>query len=129
MTKELTDILTDPQKYKQYQQDLTKYGEQAQIFGYGGTLGKFLSTLGLGQYGSGILEKGIHKPSKSSFYWKAWIVDFKTGWKLASNPETWKIPTEKEKTDMKQRVAALKRSMMLFKNCATRDHTLVLQKR
>ena len=37
LTNELNDILTDPQKYKKYQQDLAKYAwEQAQIFGYGG---------------------------------------------------------------------------------------------
>lgn len=36
LTNKLNDILTDPPKYKKYQQDLTKYAwEQAQIFGYG----------------------------------------------------------------------------------------------
>ena len=46
LTNKLNDILTDPKKYKKYQQDLAKYAwEQAQIFGYGGTLGQFLSTL------------------------------------------------------------------------------------
>lgn len=61
----LNDILTDPPKYQKYQQDLAKYAwEQAQIHGYGGTLGQFLSTLGLDQIfqpGSGILDKGKDK--------------------------------------------------------------------
>ena len=61
LTNKLNDILTDPKKYKKYQQDLAKYAwEQAQIFGYGGTLEQFLSTLCLGhilQQGSSILDK------------------------------------------------------------------------
>ena len=43
----VNDILTDPPKYQKYKQDLAKYAwEQAQIFGYGGTLGQFLTALG-----------------------------------------------------------------------------------
>ena len=57
LTNNLNDILTDPQKYQKYQQDLDKYAwEQARIYA---TLGQFLSTLGLGhifQQGSGILD-------------------------------------------------------------------------
>ena len=68
LTNKLNDILTDPQKYKKYQQDLAKYAwEQAQIFGYGGTLGQFLSTLCLGhifQQGSSILDKARDKLKK-----------------------------------------------------------------
>ena len=60
LTNKLNDILTDPKKYKKYQQDLAKYAwEQAQVFGYGGTLGQFLSTLCLGhifQQGSSIIS-------------------------------------------------------------------------
>ena len=49
LTNKLNDILTDPPKYKKYQQDLAKYAwEQAQMFGCGGTLGQFLSTPCLG---------------------------------------------------------------------------------
>ena len=46
LTNKLSDILTDPKKYKKYQHDLTKYTwEQAGMFGYRGTLVQFLSTL------------------------------------------------------------------------------------
>ena len=50
LTNKLNDILTDPPKYKKYQQDLAKYAwEQAQIFGYGaggGDIGAiFIDTL------------------------------------------------------------------------------------
>ena len=37
-------------------------------------------------------------------------MDFKTGWNLLSNPDTWKIPTKHEENEMKKRVDALKRS-------------------
>ena len=47
LTNKLNDILTDPKKYKKYQQDLAKYAwEQAKIFGYGGDIGAiFIDTL------------------------------------------------------------------------------------
>ena len=48
LLEKVNDILTDLQKYKKYQQDLAKYAwEQAKIFGYGGTLGQFLTSLNL----------------------------------------------------------------------------------
>ena len=38
----LTDIVSNPQKYKNYQQDLAKYAwQQAGIFDYSGTLNDF----------------------------------------------------------------------------------------
>ena len=64
----------------------------------------------MGQYGSGIIDKGKDKLTKSGVAGRPSHVDFKTGWKLDSNPETWKIPTKKGETDMKKRVDALKRS-------------------
>ena len=107
LTNNLNDILIDPPKY---QQDLAKYAwEQATIYGYGGTLGQFLSTLGLGhifQQGSGILDKAQDKLTKSGVAGSQWHVDFKTGVKLVSNPDTWKIPSKKE-ANMKMRVDAL----------------------
>ena len=42
-------------------------------------------------------------------------VDFKTGFKLLSDPNLWKTPTKQEETDMKKRVAALKRSYDVVK--------------
>ena len=42
LTKKLNDIISDPQKFKEYQLDLTNYAwQQAQIFGYGGSLQHF----------------------------------------------------------------------------------------
>ena len=112
MTKKLNDILTDPQKYKQYQLDLANYAwQQAQIFGYGGTLQQCLAALGLSQIGSGITDK----LTKSGVAGSPYHVDFKTGFKLLSDPNLWKTPTKQEETDMKKRVAALKRSYDVVK--------------
>lgn len=42
LSKMLTDIVSNPQKYKNYQQDLAKYAwQQAGIFDYSGTLNDF----------------------------------------------------------------------------------------
>ena len=101
----VNDILTDPQKYKKYQQDLAKYAwEQAQIFGYRGTLGQFLTALGFADIvpmkgttnldlarimtatpgsalttptGSGILNKGEEKLTKSGVAGSPWHVEKK----------------------------------------------------
>ena len=107
MAKKLNDIVSDPQKFKEYQLDLANYAwQQAQIFGYRGSLQQFLAALGLCQIGSGITDK----LTKSGVAGSPYHVDFKTGFKLLSDPDLWKTPTKQEKTDMKKRVAALKRS-------------------
>ena len=107
MAKKLNDIVSDPQKFKEYQLDLANYAwQQAQIFGYRGSLQQFLAALGLCQIGSGITDK----LTKSGVAGSRYHVDFKTGFKLLSDPDLWKTPTKQEKTDMKKRVAALKRS-------------------
>ena len=107
MTKELNDIVSNPQKFKQYQLDLANYArQQAQIFGYRGSLQDFLSALGLSQIGSGVTDK----LTKSGFAGGPYHVDFKTGFKLLSDPDLWKMPTKQEEADLKIRVAAIKRS-------------------
>ena len=107
MSKKLNDILSDPQKFKEYQLDLANYAwQQAQIFGYRGSLQQFLAALGLSQIGSGITDK----LTKSGVAGSPYHVDFKTGFKLLSDPDLWKTPTKQEEKDMKKRVAALKRS-------------------
>ena len=107
MAKEINDIVSDPQKFKKYQLDLANYAwQQAQIFGFRGTLQQFLAALGLSQIGSGITDK----LTKSGVAGSPYQVDFKTGFKLLSDPDLWKTPTKQEEKDMKKRVAALKRS-------------------
>ena len=49
LLEKVNDILTDFKKSKKYQRNLAKYAwEQAKIYGYWGTLGQFLTALGLG---------------------------------------------------------------------------------
>ena len=43
-------------------------------------------------------------------------VDFKTGYKLLTDPDTWKMPSKQEVADMKERVAAVKRSYHAVQN-------------
>lgn len=78
-------------------------------------MGQFLSALGLGQYGSGILDKGKDKLTKSGVAGSPWHVHFKTEFKLLTNPDMWKIPSKKEEADMKKRLDALKSSYDAFK--------------
>ena len=61
------------------------------------------------QKGSGIVNKAKDKLTKSGVG-SAYHVDFKTGFKLLTDPDSWKIPSKKEEADVKKRVAALKRS-------------------
>ena len=107
MTRKLNDILTDPQKYKQYQLDLANYAwQQAQIFGYRGTLQQFLAALGLSQIGSGITDK----LTKSGVAGSPYQVDFKTGFKLLLDPDLWKMPSKKDQADGAKKERALKNS-------------------
>ena len=86
MAKKLNDIVSDPQKFKEYQLDLANYAwQQAQIFGYRGSLQQFLAALGLSQIGSGIIDK----LTKSGLAGSPYHVDFKTGFKLLSDPNLW----------------------------------------
>lgn len=93
LADKLTDTLPDLPKYEKYKQDLDKYAwEHAQIFGPGGTLGQFLLTLGLSQYGSGTIDKGKDKLTKIGVAGSPWHVDFKKGIELLKDHDLWKIP-------------------------------------
>ena len=147
LSEKVNDILTDPQKYKKYQQDLAKYAwQQAKIYGYWGTLGQFLTALGLAEF---VPMKGTTNKIKSSTNYEGnpristwdlvllikpkrrellvlqkevllvhhmWHVDKKKGIELSKDPGLWKTPSKEEIADMKQRVAALKRSYEAVKN-------------
>lgn len=96
--EQINDILIDPPKYKKISAGSVQYArEQAQIYGNGGILGKILSALGLGQYRSGILDKGKDKLTKSGVAGSPWHVDCKTGFKLLTNPDMRKITSKKKK--------------------------------
>lgn len=62
------------------------------------------------QKGSGIVNKAKDKLTKSGVAGSAYHVDFKTGFKLLTDPNLWNIPSKEEEADMKKRVAPLKRS-------------------
>lgn len=104
LSKMLTDIVSNPQKYKNYQQDLAKYAwQQAGIFDYSGTLNDFLASLNLShifQKGTGMVDKAL----KSGVAGSPYQVDVKKGIQLLKDPDLWKIPS------MKKRVDALHRS-------------------
>ena len=67
-----------------------------------------------GYQGMGIIdkakEKGTNELRKGGVAESLWRVDFKTGWNLLTNPDTWKTPSSKEIADIKMRVEELKRS-------------------
>ena len=89
---------------------MAKYAwQQAGIFGYNGTLYNFIPSLNLShifQKGTGMVDKAL----KSSVADSPYQVDVKKGVQLLSDPDLWKIPTSEEVSEMKKRVAALKRS-------------------
>ena len=112
LSKTLDDIVTNPEKFKEYQKNLAIYAyNQARVFGYKGTIKQFLDSLGLSKVGTGIVDK----LTKSGVAGGPYHVDFKKGHELATDPGLWKIPTAQEEKDMKKRVAALKRSYDVVK--------------
>ena len=126
MTKKLNDIVSDPQKFKEYQLDLANYAwQQAQIFGYRGTLQQFLTALGLSQIGSGITDK----LTKSGVAGSPYQVDFKTGFKLLSDPDLWKMPNKKDQADGAKKERALKNSYDAVKRLGFKGSELSFSKK
>lgn len=72
------------------------------------------------QTASGIIdkakEKGTSSLTKSGVAGSPYHEDFKKGLELLKDPDLWKIPTKQEGADMKERVAALKRSYHTLQN-------------
>ena len=74
--------------------------------------------------GSGIIdktkEKGTSRLTKGGIQGRPYRVDFKKGIELLKDPDLWKTPSKEEIADMKQRVAALKRSYNAVKTLGYR---------
>jgi len=61
--------------------------------------------------GRGISDKIADKTTKSGVAGGPWVVDFKKGFELLTQPGMWKMThSKKEESEVKKRVAALKRS-------------------
>ena len=126
MGKKLNDIVSDPQKFKEYQLDQANYAwQQAQIFGYRETLQKFLAALGLSQIGSGVTDK----LTKSGVAGSPYHVDFKTGFKLLSDPDLWKMPSKKDQADGAKKERALKNSYDAVKRLGFKGSELSFSKK